>query len=105
MADASQTAAQWLDASQTAVAAPDQARTDRSRGSAELDVIDVDVWALLGNSDQRDPDTEGERFLKPKAEFAVGIPESSTPGAGTAVAAKPRAKRRSDLTNSPLTNS
>ena len=94
MADASQTAAQWLDASQTAVAAPDHALTDRSRRSTELDdVIDVDVWALLRNSDQSAPDTEGERFLKPKAEFAVGIPESSTPGPGTAVAAKPRAKR------------
>ena len=47
-----------------------------------------------GKKEQSAPDTKGERFIKPKAELSVGIPESSTPGLKTAVAAKPRAKRR-----------
>ena len=77
------------DSSQTAVAAPDHALADRGRGSPELDGV------------------TSERFLKPKAEFEVGIPDrlpedgqqdATTPGSGsareeTAVAATPRAKR------------
>ena len=74
-------------------------------------MLDVDAWSLLQNKEQSAPghkteseqmetkeqsapDTESERLIKPKVELSVGIPESSTPGLKTAVAAKPRAKRR-----------
>ena len=76
------------DSSQTAVAVPDHALANRSRGSTS-----DDAWA----PDQA-PDTEALRSFqpkaapKPKAEFQLGIPDGvATPK--TAVAAKPSAKR------------
>ena len=40
------------------------------------------------------PRVKKEQLIKPKVELSVGIPDSSTPGLKTAVAAKPRAERR-----------
>ena len=96
-------------AMKTAVAAPDTALADRSRGKKEP--FDVDAWSLLQNNEQSAPgiktesgrnetqersvpDTQSERLIKPKVELSVGIPDSSTPDLKTAVAAKPRPERR-----------